>query len=76
MQVLPPGSTGGPSRLFILRPVATTLLMAASFTRRDYRLSLPARRRFAGGRLPHYSGCYALPWRQPGCHDLRRHRAA
>ncbi|WP_376738858.1 hypothetical protein, partial [Salmonella enterica] len=25
MQVLPPGSTGGPSRLFILRPVATTL---------------------------------------------------
>ncbi|VDY39981.1 RND family transporter protein [Salmonella enterica subsp. arizonae] len=29
MQVLPPGSTGGPSRLFILRPVATTLLMAA-----------------------------------------------
>ena len=26
MQVLPPGSTGGPSRLFILRPVATTLL--------------------------------------------------
>ena len=64
MQVLPPGSTGGPSRLFILRPVATTLL------------SLPARRRFAGGRLPHYSGGYALPWRQPGCHDLLRHRAA
>ncbi len=31
------------------------------FTRRDYWLSLPARRRFAGGRLPHYSGCYALP---------------
>lgn len=30
MQVLPPGSTGGPSRLFILRPVATTLLMAAN----------------------------------------------
>ena len=29
MQVLPPGSTGGPSRLFILRPVATTLLMLA-----------------------------------------------
>ncbi|HEC6691013.1 TPA: multidrug efflux RND transporter permease subunit MdtC [Salmonella enterica subsp. enterica serovar Virchow] len=29
MQGLPPGSTGGPSRLFILRPVATTLLMAA-----------------------------------------------
>ncbi len=46
------------------------------FTRRDYRLSLPARRRFAGGRLPHYSGGYALPRRQPGCHDLLRHRAA
>ena len=29
MQVLPPSSTGGPSRLFILRPVATTLLMVA-----------------------------------------------
>ncbi|BBU82752.1 hypothetical protein EIMP300_41520 [Escherichia coli] len=27
MQVLPPSSTGGPSRLFIMRPVATTLLM-------------------------------------------------
>ena len=27
MQVLPPGRTGGPSRLFIMRPVATTLLM-------------------------------------------------
>lgn len=35
------------------------------FTRRDYRLSLPARRRFAGGRLPHYSGCYALPGASP-----------
>ncbi|MGU3415487.1 MdtB/MuxB family multidrug efflux RND transporter permease subunit [Enterobacteriaceae bacterium C34A] len=29
MQVLPPGNTGGPSRLFILRPVATTLMMVA-----------------------------------------------
>lgn len=29
MQVLPPDNTGGPSRLFILRPVATTLLMVA-----------------------------------------------
>ncbi|WP_147198833.1 MdtB/MuxB family multidrug efflux RND transporter permease subunit [Pantoea sp. CCBC3-3-1] len=29
MQVMPPNSTGGPSRLFILRPVATTLLMVA-----------------------------------------------
>ncbi|WP_313609783.1 MdtB/MuxB family multidrug efflux RND transporter permease subunit [Atlantibacter hermannii] len=29
MQVLPPSATGGPSRLFILRPVATILLMVA-----------------------------------------------
>ncbi|MDK1250980.1 MdtB/MuxB family multidrug efflux RND transporter permease subunit [Cronobacter dublinensis] len=29
MLVLPPSATGGPSRLFILRPVATTLLMVA-----------------------------------------------
>ena len=29
MQVLPPSATGGPSRRFILRPVATTLLMVA-----------------------------------------------
>ncbi|BDH45234.1 multidrug resistance protein MdtB [Salmonella enterica subsp. enterica serovar Choleraesuis] len=29
MQVLPPSATGGPSRLFIMRPVATTLLMVA-----------------------------------------------
>ncbi|WP_312950521.1 MdtB/MuxB family multidrug efflux RND transporter permease subunit [Superficieibacter sp.] len=29
MQVLPPRATGGPSRLFIMRPVATTLLMVA-----------------------------------------------
>ncbi len=29
MQVMPPNAGGGPSRLFILRPVATTLLMVA-----------------------------------------------
>ncbi|EPJ5820645.1 MdtB/MuxB family multidrug efflux RND transporter permease subunit [Pluralibacter gergoviae] len=29
MHVLPSGTTGGPSRLFILRPVATTLMMVA-----------------------------------------------
>ncbi|WP_158783558.1 MdtB/MuxB family multidrug efflux RND transporter permease subunit [Pantoea sp. BAV 3049] len=29
MQVMPPSSSGGPSRQFILRPVATTLLMVA-----------------------------------------------
>ncbi len=76
MQVLPPGSTGGPSRLFILRPVATTLLMAAILLAGiiGYRF-LPVAA-LPEVRLPYYSGCYALPWRQPGCHDLRRHRAA
>ncbi len=29
MEVMPQDSSGGPSRLFILRPVATTLLMIA-----------------------------------------------
>ena len=29
MQVTPPDASGGPSRQFILRPVATTLLMIA-----------------------------------------------
>ncbi|WP_375162955.1 hypothetical protein, partial [Escherichia coli] len=29
MQVLPPSSTGGQSSLFIMSPVATTLLMVA-----------------------------------------------
>nr|CBX73312.1 unknown protein [Yersinia enterocolitica W22703] len=29
MQVMPPTPGGGPSRLFILRPVATTLFMVA-----------------------------------------------
>ena len=36
MQVLPPSSTGGPSRLFIMRPVATTLLMVAIMLEVDY----------------------------------------
>lgn len=45
MQVLPPSSTGGPSRLFIMRPVATTLLMVAIMLAGiiGYRF-LPARR--------------------------------
>ena len=51
MQVLPPSSTGGPSRLFIMRPVATTLLMVAILPRRDYRLSCPARFGAAGSGL-------------------------
>lgn len=76
MQVLPPGSTGGPSRLFILRPVATTLLMAAILLAGiiGYRF-LPVAA-LPEVRLPHYSGCYASTLAPAGCHDLRRHRAA
>lgn len=75
MQVLPPGSTGGPSRLFILRPVATTLLMAAILLAGiiGYRF-LPV------AALPEVDyptiQVVTLYRRQPGCHDLRRHRAA
>ncbi len=42
--------------------------MAAIFTRRDYWLSAPARRRFAGGRL--LFGLFAFPaCGASGCHD-------
>ncbi|MGQ7789364.1 hypothetical protein ACULNC_05270 [Shigella flexneri] len=59
-----------------MRPVATTLLMVAIFTRRDYRLSRPARFGAAGSGLSDHSGGHALPRCQPGCHDLCRYRAA
>ena len=76
MQVLPPSSTGGPSRLFIMRPVATTLLMVAILLAGDYRLSRPARFGAAGSGLSDHSGSHALPRCKPGCHDLCRYRAA
>lgn len=44
MQVLPPGRTGGPSRLFIMRPVATTLLMVAILLAGTFCRSPPCRR--------------------------------
>ncbi len=76
MQVLPPGRTGGPSRLFIMRPVATTLLMVAILLAgiigyRFLPVSAPA-----GGRLPDHSGSHPLSGRQPGRGDLRHHRPA
>lgn len=43
MQVLPPSSTGGPSRLFIMRPGRHHAADGGDLTRRDYRLSRPAR---------------------------------
>ncbi len=65
MQVLPPGRTGGPSRLFIMRPVATTLLMVAILPGRDHRLPLSAGLRPAGGRLPDHSGSHLYPGASP-----------
>lgn len=43
-------------------------------TRRSHRLPRPARFSTAGSGLPDHSGGHALPWRQPGCHDLCRYR--
>ncbi|QUI97494.1 hypothetical protein KCP76_00200 [Salmonella enterica subsp. enterica serovar Weltevreden] len=54
------GITSGAARAAASKSAA---LAAILLCLRDYRLSLhcpsPA---FAGGRLPHYSGCYALPY--------------
>ncbi|SQD04818.1 multidrug resistance protein [Escherichia coli] len=76
MQVLPPSSTGGPSRLFIMRPVATTLLMVAILL-----AGIIGYRALPVSALPEvdlsdHSGGHALPRCQPGCHDLCRYRAA
>ena len=65
-----------PSRLFILRPVATTLLMVAIMLVGHRRLSLPAALGAAGGRLSDDPGADLLSGRQPGCDDLVGHRAA
>ncbi len=64
MQVLPPCRTGGPSRLFIMRPVATTLLMVAILLAGiiGYRF---AGLRPAGGRLPDHSGSHLYPGASP-----------
>ena len=51
MQVLPPSSTGGPSRLFIMRPVATTLLMVAILLAGIIGYRAPARFGAAGSGL-------------------------
>ncbi|QUJ00092.1 hypothetical protein KCP73_22350 [Salmonella enterica subsp. enterica] len=76
MQVLPPGSTGGPSRLFILQPRGHHSADGGDLLA-DYRLSLPACRRLPGGRLPH-SLFRLLRHRGQAWikHDLRRHCAA
>lgn len=69
------GSTGGPSRLFILRPVATTLLMAAILL-----LGIIGYRFLPVAALPEVDyptiQVVTLYPGASGCHDLRRHRAA
>ena len=71
-----PNQRMSPSRLFILRPVATTLLMAAIML-----VGLVAYRFLplvgaARGRLSDDPGADLLPGRQPGRDDLVGHRAA
>ena len=55
-----------PSRLFILRPVATSLLMAAIAARRRRRLPAAAGLGAAAGRLPDDPGRDVLSGREPG----------
>ena len=65
-----------PSRLFILRPVATSLLMVAILLVGHRRLPRAAAVGAAGGRLPDDPGRHALSGREPGRDDLVDHRAA
>ena len=65
-----------PSRLFILRPVATTLLMVAILLVGHRRLPRAAAVGAAGGRLPDDPGGDALSRREPGRDDVVGHRAA
>ena len=65
-----------PSRLFILRPVATALLMVAILLAGivAYR-QLPVSA-LAAGRLSDHPGPDVLSRRQPGCHGVVRHGSA
>ena len=65
-----------PSRPFILRPVATSLLMVAILLAGLVGLQLPAAVGPAGGRLPDHPGADLLSRRQPRGDDLVGHRAA
>ena len=65
-----------PSRLFILRPVATTLLMVAILLAGHRRLSRAAALGAARGRLPDDPGGDVLSRRQPRRDDVVGHRAA
>jgi multidrug efflux pump len=65
-----------PSRLFILRPVATSLLMMAILLAGLVAYRLLPDLGPAGSRLPDHPGRHLLPRRQPGRDDLGHHRAA
>lgn len=70
-----PSSTGGPSRLFIMRPVATTLLMVAILL-----AGIIGYRALPVSALPEVDyptiQVVTLYQCEPGCHDLCRYRAA
>ena len=59
-----------PSRLFIERPVATTLLMFAILMVGVVAYQVPAAVGAARGRLPDHPGADLLSRRQPGGDDL------
>ena len=65
-----------PSRPFILRPVATSLLMVAIMLAGIARLPVPAALGAARSRLSDHPGADLLSRRQPGRDDLVGHRAA
>ena len=65
-----------PSRLFILRPVATTLLMVAIVLAGFVAYRQLPDLRPAAGRLPDDPGVHVLPGREPGGDGLVGHRAA
>ena len=66
------------SEPFIRRPIATSLLMAGAGLRRPRRLSVPAGRAAAAGRLSDHPGHRQLPGRQRRDHGLvgRRSRSS
>ena len=68
--------TMSPSRPFILRPVATSLLMVAILLSGIIAYRLAAAVGAARGGLPDHPGRHLLPGRQPRRDDLLDHRAA
>ena len=71
-----PGGCMSPSRPFILRPVATSLLMAGSAAGRRGRLQAVAGLGAAAGGLSDHPGGHVLSGSQPGGDGVVGHRAA